>query len=99
MDPKVVAMVEQQRRVAAARLSIMDALSKSDVPVEDLMKGPQVQWNHVDGPLMTWAGRMHWLTWGERLRITLRLTSVEKLASERWPYTAMRFEERRLGLE
>ena len=30
MDPKVVAMVEQQRRVAAARLSIMDALSKSD---------------------------------------------------------------------
>ena len=28
------------------------------VPVEDLMKGPQVQWNHVDGPLMTWAGRM-----------------------------------------
>lgn len=30
MDPKVVAMVDQQRRVAAARLSIMDALSKSD---------------------------------------------------------------------
>ena len=30
MDPKVVAMLEQQRRVAAARLSIMDALSKSD---------------------------------------------------------------------
>ena len=30
LDPKVVAMLEQQRRVAAARLSIMDALSKSD---------------------------------------------------------------------
>lgn len=30
MDAKVVAMVDQQQRVAAARLSIMDTLSKSD---------------------------------------------------------------------
>lgn len=63
------------------------------VPNDAITEGPHVQWTHIDGPLMTWAGRMHWLTFGERLRLWLRLTTVEDLASERWPYTAMRRKE------
>lgn len=63
------------------------------VPNEAVTAGPHVQWNHIDGPLMTWAGHLYWLTWGERIRIALWLTTVDKIASERWPYTAMRRRE------
>ena len=63
------------------------------VPNEAITAGPHVQWSHTDGPLMSWAGHIHWLTWSERIRIALRMTTVDKIASERWPYTAMRRRE------
>jgi hypothetical protein len=31
---------------------------------------------------------MHWLTWRERLRIFLRLATVDQVACERWPHLA-----------
>lgn len=71
----------------------MSTLHHVSVPNEAITEGPHVQWGHVDGPLMTWAGHLHWLTWGERISIWLRLTTVDKIASERWPYTAMRRDE------
>lgn len=58
------------------------------VPNEAITMGPDVQWNHIDGPLMHWAGHMHWLTLPERLRLFLRLASVDQVACERWPYLA-----------
>jgi len=39
------------------------------VPKEAIASGPSVNWKHVDGPLMTWAGHLHWLTWGERMNL------------------------------
>jgi len=38
----------------------------------------------ADGPLLIWGNRCDFLTLGERLRLRLRLTSVEKLAEARW---------------
>lgn len=65
------------------------------VPNEAITEGPQVQWNHIDGPLMTWTPHIHWLTWGERIRLALRLTTIDELACDRWPYMAMRRAELR----
>jgi hypothetical protein len=58
------------------------------VPNEAITAGPHVTWRHVDGPLMTWAGSMHWLTYRERLRIFFRLATVDQIACERWPQIA-----------
>ena len=74
-------------------------MTEVSVPNAAFTEGPHVQWNHIDGPLMSWAAHIHWLTWEERLRIFLRLTSIDELACERWPYTAMRRQEILEGLE
>jgi hypothetical protein len=58
------------------------------VPVEAVTDGPSVTWKHIDGPLLRWAGSMHWLTFRERLRIFLRLATVDEVACERWPHLA-----------
>lgn len=58
------------------------------VPVSAVTGGPHVNWKHVDGPLMTWAGHLHWLTLGERLRIWLGWTTVDDVACTRWPKLA-----------
>jgi hypothetical protein len=55
------------------------------VPESAILAGPHVQWDHVDGPLMTWAGSLHWLTWGERFRIWVGWATVDAVASEHWP--------------
>jgi hypothetical protein len=55
------------------------------MPTEAFIEPPHVQWTHIDGPLMSWAGHLHWLTWRERLAIWLRLTSVEATAQKHWP--------------
>lgn len=55
------------------------------VPNEAILQGPRVNWNHVDGPLLAWAGLSHWLTLRERLLLALRLTTVERIACRRWP--------------
>jgi hypothetical protein len=58
------------------------------IPVEAITRGPNVEWRHIDGPLMTWAGNLHWLTWRERLALWLRLTTVDAVAVKLWPYLA-----------
>jgi hypothetical protein len=58
------------------------------VPLSAIMGGPHVTWKHVDGPLMTWAGELHWLTFRERLRIFFRRATVDQIACERWPHLA-----------
>jgi hypothetical protein len=45
-------------------------------------------WNHIDGPLMEWAGFMHWLTWRQRLALWLRRKTIDQLACEQWPFLA-----------
>ncbi len=55
------------------------------VPVEAIEAGPYIQWDHIDGPLMTWAGQMHWLTWGERLALTVRYKTADEIAASRFP--------------
>lgn len=54
------------------------------MPKEAFASAPVVQWNHVDGPLMTWAGRGHWLTWGERIMLFFRMTDLETIAFQRF---------------
>jgi hypothetical protein len=56
------------------------------VPIKAITSGPEVQWNHIDGPLMHWAGQMHWLTWGERFAIRLRRRTVDEVAAKRFPH-------------
>jgi hypothetical protein len=58
------------------------------VPNESITAGPSVQWNHIDGPLMFWAGLMHWLTWRERFSIWIGRRTVDEVACERWPHLA-----------
>lgn len=69
--------------------------SSISVPGRAVAEGPVVSWRHVDGPLMTWAGQMHWLTFRERLRICFGLATVDGIAAERWPYLAALREELR----
>ena len=58
------------------------------VPRKAITNGPSVQWNHIDGPLMTWAGQLHWLTWKERMMIDLGVTTVDLVAERHWPHLA-----------
>ena len=58
------------------------------VPNEAITAWPHVVWKHIDGPLMSWAGHLHWLTTRERLRIFFRLATVDQIACERWPWLA-----------
>lgn len=60
---------------------------------EAILAGPDVVWNHVDGPLLSWAGQLHWLTPWQRLQLWLGLETLDDVAEKRWPYLA---EARRL---
>lgn len=60
----------------------------ASVPERAIISGPDVQWDHVDGPLMTWAGQSHWLTAWERVRLFLRLSTIETVAENRFPHIA-----------
>lgn len=42
------------------------------VPAESVLAGAHIQWNHVEGPLLTWAGALHWLTLWERIQLFFR---------------------------
>lgn len=45
---------------------------------------PYVNWKHIDGPLLYCSdGRLHWLTWRERLRLLLRLADIHDIDFER----------------
>jgi hypothetical protein len=60
------------------------------VPNSAILEGPHVNWKHIDGPLMTWAGHLHWLTWGERLRLAFRLATIDDIAGKHWPGLVLR---------
>jgi hypothetical protein len=55
------------------------------MPFEAFDAAPTVTWNHVDGPLLCWAGQLHWLTFRERLSLWLGLTTIEAITQKRWP--------------
>lgn len=55
------------------------------VPRDALDDAPHITWRHVDGPLMTWAGRMHWLTWQERFLLWIGRETPESIAAKRFP--------------
>lgn len=55
------------------------------VPKKAITNGPYLNRRHVDGPLLSWAGRMHWLTWRERLALFFRFETVDEVACKRWP--------------
>lgn len=41
---------------------------------------PHIQWNHVDGPLLTCrTGALHWLTLWERIKMKYGWTTIEEL--------------------
>jgi hypothetical protein len=63
------------------------------VPESAITAGPHVTWKHIDGPLMSWASHLHWLTYRERLRIFFRLATVDRIACERWPHLAKARDE------
>ena len=56
------------------------------VPHSAITEGPHIQWNHIDGPLMTWAGLMHWLTWRERFSLWIGSRTIDEVATDRWPH-------------
>lgn len=55
------------------------------VPREAVEADPTIRWNHVDGPMMTWAGHMRWLTWRERFFLWIGRETPEGLARKHWP--------------
>ncbi len=59
-----------------------------EVPREAITNGPDIQWNHIDGPVMWWAGQSHWLTWRERARIFIGgAPAIDAVANARFPHT------------
>lgn len=58
------------------------------VPHEAITSGPDVNWRHIDGPLMFWAGELHWLTWSERFSMWLGVQTLDQVAEKRWPHLA-----------
>lgn len=61
-----------------------DGMTDIDVPWEAFDALPVVDWDHVDGPVITWAGQIHWLTWEERFSLALKLTTPEGIAAKRF---------------
>ena len=55
-------------------------------PQEAILAGAKVLWNHIDGPLMTWGGSCHWLTWPERMLIWTGFRTVDEIACMHWPH-------------
>lgn len=54
------------------------------VPKEAFEALPEIVWSHVDGPMMVWAGRCHWLTMTERLMLLVGWTDPETIAFQRF---------------
>ena len=61
-------------------------MSNVGVPIEAITCGPSVQWKHIDGPMLTWAGHIHWLTIIERLSIWSGYRTVYQIAEKHWPH-------------
>ncbi len=66
----------------------MSETSGVSMPIEAITDGPYVLWKHVDGPLLEWAGHMHWLSLPQILRIWCRWSTIDEIACAQWPYLA-----------
>lgn len=58
------------------------------VPCTAIIEGPHVNWRHIDGPLMSWAGEIHWLTLKERFRAWIGIETIDQIACRRWAHLA-----------
>jgi len=54
------------------------------MPYQAILDDPYIR-KHIDGPILCWAGRMHWLTLRERLLLWLGLSSAFSVADQVWP--------------
>jgi hypothetical protein len=55
------------------------------MPREAFRAPPTINSRHIDGPVLQWAGQMHWLTWRELLAVWFWLEDAESLAQKHWP--------------
>ncbi len=55
------------------------------MPIEALYARPRINWRHIDGPMLMWAGNVHWLTWRERIAFWFGRATAESIAQSRWP--------------
>lgn len=64
-----------------------DGPSSADagMPLQALLEAPHLNQRHIDGPLLTWAGLLHWLTPRERISLNWGLTTIKDIAVARWP--------------
>lgn len=58
------------------------------MPVEALYARPRINFRHIDGPMLMWAGNIHWLTWRERFAVWLGRTDADQIARRYWPERA-----------
>ena len=54
------------------------------MPTEAFHAKPTIR-RHIDGPLLSWACHLHWLTWRERLAVWVGRETAETLAQKHWP--------------
>jgi hypothetical protein len=67
------------------------------MPREAFLADPRVNWKHIDGPLLTWAGRLHWLALRERFALWFGATTIEAIAQKRWPERRFWYAEARMA--
>ena len=56
-----------------------------ELPVAAFRAPAYLNSKHIDGPLLSWAGQLHWLTWTERIALRLGLRTIEQIAEKVWP--------------
>lgn len=55
------------------------------MPIEALRASPRIRFKHIDGPLLEWGGRLHWLTIRERFLVWIGRETAESIAQRVWP--------------
>jgi hypothetical protein len=66
-------------------VSMPVTIDTDPMPRMAYLDNPHVNWEHIDGPLMTWAGQMHLLTLRERIALWFKMTTIEAIAQKHWP--------------
>ena len=54
------------------------------MPIEALLADAEINFNHVDGPYLQWAGVIHWLSLRERFAVFIGRTTANDLAQKHW---------------
>lgn len=54
------------------------------VPAESLREPAHLQSDHIDGPLLSWGGQLHWLTLLERLALAVGTRTLDQIAANRF---------------